>query len=195
MVVFHKNISTFFCVLFFTVTITNGSEISVKDKSFPLVHTTREVKSNIVGGIDIVADTYPWFAEGLKRGETWHVCGGSLVAPEYVLTAAYSVVGGKKPGLVSYKIGALSLDDTVQNSVPQETIDIANVTVHPNYNTTTFENDFALVKLKQRSTIVPVKMDQGTVSPNYPKGEFLTTSQLTMAGRCCVSFCNNDGLI
>ena len=52
------------------------------------------------------------------------------------------------------------------NSV-NETIDIANVTAN--------DNDFALVKLKQRVnaiTIAPVMMDQGTVSPNYPSGEF-----------------------
>ena len=124
------------------------------------------VQSNIVGGGNVTVDKYRWFAEPLQSYGYWQFCGGSLVTPEYVLTEAYCVGSYSYYPIISYKIGALSKDDTVQNSV-NETIDIANVTAN--------DNDFALVKLKQRVnaiTIAPVMMDQGTVSPNYPSGEF-----------------------
>ena len=171
MAIFHKNISAFICFLFFTVTSTNGSEISVTDNSFPHAIATREVQSNIMGGGAVPANKYLWFAEGLKRDGSWHQCGGSVVTPEYVLTAASCLFN--RPVLANYKIGALSIDDTDQNSV-QETIEVAKWIQHPNFDGNYINgNDFALVKLKQRVTaaITPVKMDQGALSPSYHSGQ------------------------
>ena len=162
MLLSRKTVSAFLSsFLVLSVTSTNGSEISAnEDKAFPLANAKR---SNIVGGTAVPANKYPWFAEPLLSDGSWQYCGGSLVTPEYILTTAFCVYDNP---IFSYKIGALSKDDTVQNSV-NETIDIANVTTN--------DNDFALVKLKQRVnaiTIAPVMMDQDTVSPNYPSGEF-----------------------
>ena len=159
MLLSRKTVSAFLSsFLVLSVTSTNGSEISAnEDKAFPLANAKR---SNIVGGTAVPANKYRWFAEGLQSDGSWQECGGSLVTPEYILTAVWCVADRYYP-IFSYKIGALSLDDTVQNSV-HETIEVAKVTLHPNYDITTLKNDFALVKLKQRvnATITPVKMDQ-----------------------------------
>ena len=167
MMLSRKTVSAFLSsFLVLSVTSTNGSKISAnEDKAFPLANAKR---SNIVGGTAVPANKYPWFAQGFDNEGSWQICGGSLVTPEYVLTSAWC----DDPYLFSYKIGMLSKDDSVQNSV-QETIEIAKITGHPNFNINgNHENDFALVKLKQRSTITPVKMDQGTLSPNYPSGKY-----------------------
>ena len=166
MLLSRKTVSAFLSsFLVLSVTSTNGSKISaIEDKAFPLANAKR---SNIVGGTAVPANKYRWFSQALQSDGSWQECGGSLVTPEYVLINERCTW----LNVVSYKIGALSKDDTVQNSV-QETIDIANVTVHPNFNINgNYENDFALVKLKKRSTIAPVKMDQGRLSPSYPSGE------------------------
>ena len=183
MLLSRKTVSAFLSsFLVLSVTSTNGSEISAnEDKAFPLANAKR---SNIVGGTAVPANKYPWFAEGLLSDGSWHY-GGSLVTPEYIITAAWCV-DDRYFSIFSYKIGALSKDDTVQNSV-HETIEVAKMTVHPNYAITTLENDFALVKLKQRSTITPVKMDQGTVSPNYPSGELSTKGRTISIYRCLFS--------
>ena len=168
MLLSRKTVSAFLSFLVLSVTSTNGSEISAnEDKAFPLANAKR---SNIVGGTAVPANKYPWFAEGLQSDGSWQYCGGSLVTPEYILTTAWCADGRFYP-IFSYKIGALSIDDTVLNTVPQEIIEVSKVTVHPNLNYNSFENDFALIKLSQRSKITPVKMDQGTLSPSYPSGE------------------------
>lgn len=47
--------------------------------------TTRIVGGNIVGGDITTPQIYPWFA----RFENIVTCGGVLISPEYVMTAAH----------------------------------------------------------------------------------------------------------
>ena len=114
MLLSRKTVSAFLSFLVLSVTSTNGSEISAnEDKAFPLANAKR---SNIVGGTAVPAGKYRWFAQGLQSNGYWQKCGGSLVTPEYVLTSALCV-GPNSPTLSKYKIGALSIDGSVQNSV------------------------------------------------------------------------------
>ena len=173
MMLSRKTVSAFISFLVFTTaTTTNGSEISAEDQAFPLANTTRAIQSNIIGGGDVVPDKYPWFAQGLKADGSFHRCGGSLVTPEYVLTTAFCV-GAEGYPIFSFKIGALSRDDSVQNSVPPITIETEKATVHPKYTYLDKGYDYALVKLKERvdAAIVPVKMAQGILYPRLPSGE------------------------
>ena len=61
----------------------------------------------VVGGEEAPVDEYPWFAATWwpYRGQTFNFCGGSLVNPEFILTATHCVVGQPLRG--GWKVGAL----------------------------------------------------------------------------------------
>lgn len=122
-----------------------------------------ESSSRIVGGSDVQNDEYPWFARTISNG----ICGGVLVSPNYVLTAAHCI-SRKSEWLATggFQVGALcyASDNCKQNS---ETFKAIKVLKHPSYNSGSYAQDFALVKLDGTSTITPANLDSTGVSQSY----------------------------
>src|SRR5205085_2707278 len=101
------------------------------------------VQPRIVGGRVATAGAWPWQAAILFDGASSVGCGGSLVAPEWVLSAAHCFVADDETkalvsnGEVRILLGAQNL--SVSESSQQE-FTVAEIVVHESYDTETSDN-------------------------------------------------------
>lgn len=132
-----------------------------------------ELGTKIIGGDDANAGDYKFFARGVVGSNTWKGCGGALVTPEFILTAAHCNWSTS----VKFQIGALCSpfgpNKAANCGQRVQTRRAIKVFDHPGYNKGTFEKDFTLIKLEKASTIAPVKMDMDGLSDSYAGGEKL----------------------
>ncbi|XP_048190407.1 serine protease 42-like [Perognathus longimembris pacificus] len=93
----------------------------------------------IVGGMDAEAGKWPWQVS--VRIRHVHVCGGSLITAQWVLTAAHCIFSRFE---YTVKLGDRSIYQTRSSLV----IPIRNIIIHPQYSTTSSViNDLALLHL------------------------------------------------
>lgn len=120
----------------------------------------------IVGGNPVpdISDA-PWQAAIVLHGTRKQFCGGSLIAPDWVLTAAHCVdtpMVGKDPSKVDIVVGTLTY------AAGGEQMSVADIIVHPNWNPSTMDFDAALLRLTADvSAGSPIVMQSPT--PELPK--------------------------
>jgi len=99
-------------------------------------HPGRALDTRIIGGEEATAGEYPYVVSLSDR--IGHFCGGSLISPDTVLSAAHC-----RGGQYNITVGRHALD-----SDDGETIAMESETSHPEYDPYTTNNDFMLVFLE-----------------------------------------------
>lgn len=117
--------------LFFTLVIVAcGSDNNVG------VQSPADDGASIVGGYESVPGSRP-YQISLQSSTYGHFCGGALISSDWVLTAAHCVSSN-----LEIRVGVHTL-----SSNEGQTIAVSQVIAHPGYNSSTMENDIALLKL------------------------------------------------
>ncbi|KAM7428099.1 hypothetical protein ABFA07_020874 [Porites harrisoni] len=100
--------------------------------------------SRIVGGSVARVNSWPWQVM-LIRTSGSQFCGGSLVDPYWVVTAAHCI-SGKSPSSIKVKLGAHYR--TTGSVGTEQEIGVAQIIRHESYNNPlSYSNDIALIKL------------------------------------------------
>ncbi|KAM9217773.1 chymotrypsin-C [Leptosomus discolor] len=102
--------------------------------------------ARVVGGEDARPHSWPWqISLQYSSAGTWrHTCGGTLIAPNWVLTAAHCISSSQTYRVV-LGIQLLS-EENVEGAVA---VDAEKIIVHEKWNSFLVINDIALIKLAQ----------------------------------------------
>lgn len=95
---------------------------------------------------------------------------------EYILTAAHCIKPFFLEDFAGYEIGALCSPFTRTDNCGQrmERHLAKDVYIHPNYDKSTFDNDFALIRLSGLvTTVKPVAMDLDNIVKDYVEGKMI----------------------
>merc|ERR1712227_374546 len=148
-----------------TTTTTSTSPITTSTSSIPPIvecgispvvdsRVVSRETMRIVGGEVATPGAWPWTGllgrSGLSGGLTV-VCGGSLLSPDTILTAAHCFEGNSRdPTMVRLGEHDIAKSDETKN--PSIDINIDKVVKHPDWDSTTLDNDIAIVKLRSNVT-------------------------------------------
>ncbi|NWV03202.1 CATG protein, partial [Ptilonorhynchus violaceus] len=103
----------------------------------------------IIGGREVKPHSRPYMAHLQIKKETGSsTCGGFLIRPDAVLSAAHCVDEGTKG--ITVTLGA---HDIRKKGPTQQNFAVRHWVIHPNYSHRGFQNDIMLLKLKPKANI------------------------------------------
>ncbi|TDG50972.1 hypothetical protein AWZ03_002627 [Drosophila navojoa] len=124
-----------------------------------------KIDRRVVGGSPAIFGAYPWQISLQLNGR--HFCGGSLIEPDLVLTAAHCLLGNEN-NVDELEIRA----GTLMKSSGGSTAAVKSIKMHPKYNNTLKTYDVALLRLKSKlelsNSIKTIKLASSTPKHGAP---------------------------
>jgi len=133
------------------------------------------ISPRIFGGRPVTTGKYPWMAALFYRDcspSTCQFCGGSLVRPNRIVTAAHCAAALGANTLIDVFIG----EERLSNQ--GEVLQVSEFVVHPDFNPNTLDNDLAVLKLASESSFQPIDL----IAPGDPDGLTAPGSRVTAIG-------------
>jgi len=146
-----------------TVGVTVFLTVALQNQDWQILKRSLREKGRIVNGENSTTGQYPWVVS-LREGDehfSYAVCGGSLITPSIILTAAHCVGGIR---MADYN----RFDQRDDVGVQRRYFNDSSIVVHENYSPETFQYDVALIHLdipfEQPQIIVKINAD-----PDFPQ--------------------------
>lgn len=114
--------------------------------------------SMIVGGREALPEEFPWMVELISNNQ--HHCGGALIAPNWVITAAHCVKEEPSFGIPAPDRVIINNIDIGQANTHSEEIDIEEITYFPTWDiSVATSEDIALIRLETSSSFTPIPIN------------------------------------
>ena len=123
-----------------------NSDIEPGDHFYPFYTGIKSQQTKITGGTNAAISDFPWQVYFISGN---YMCGGTIIGENWILTAAHCTEDDNgvpiSPALMTVKAGATN----PYNSLEGKTYTISQAIIHEGYNSTTLENDIALLKVSE----------------------------------------------
>jgi secreted trypsin-like serine protease len=123
------------------------------------------IEPRVIGGTPAPIGAYPWQVSIGLNGvpqEVGHFCGGALIGPDWVLTAAHCVDGQTTPD----NLQVLAESNYLNRGT---VVSVDKIVIHEKWHSNNYDYDVALLHLSQRLRSVSIKLLTAEAAPSLAR--------------------------